>query len=196
MGLEVGDRAAIERLSGTPQGFLTATRGGEEKRERRWQESSLSHTHTHKEEQENGELSSLSRQAKLQSIHVCTGLQSGPHRTLTVRSVTADAALERWKIRAVNILHSSSLIATRWSYSLSPDWGGILATSYWKLSSGRAKWAVCQRTGGEKGFIPAERRTDLRLHHSCVGDQRRVRVKLWAPVLSQSERLSWQVGGP
>lgn len=27
MGLEVGGRAAIERLSGSPQGFLTATRG-------------------------------------------------------------------------------------------------------------------------------------------------------------------------
>lgn len=30
MGLEVGGRAAIERLSETPQGFLTATRGEQE----------------------------------------------------------------------------------------------------------------------------------------------------------------------
>lgn len=36
MGLEVGGRAAIERLSGTPQGLLTATRGerGESERDR------------------------------------------------------------------------------------------------------------------------------------------------------------------
>lgn len=57
MGLEVGGRAAIERLSGTPQSFLTATRGARRERERKrdWQQSSLSQGWGR-----DGELSSLS----------------------------------------------------------------------------------------------------------------------------------------
>lgn len=61
----MGERGAIERLSGTPQSSLTATRG---KRRGRTTESKIISLSL-KDELDDGELSSLSWQAELQFIH-------------------------------------------------------------------------------------------------------------------------------